>query len=206
MNFELKTDKQTGAYYLDYYIKSRLQSYYSEDELEFTKRLYKYKDYVGLSNRDVWADFTIELMQGIVKIDEKIPFRFKEIHLVAVPRSHPGKYSPMADSIKMIAKLSKDGAAAGCKRPLIDKSDLIVRSTPIREAHKSAYYGGRRPDIPTHMASMSITSNVNTSGVLYIIMDDIVSSGNSLWACANLLMVAGVPKNNIRFLAIGRTL
>ena len=205
MNFELKTDKRTGSYYLDYYIKSSLQSYYSEEELEFTKRLYKYKDYVGLINRDIWADFTIELMRGIAQIDEKAFWRFREIHLVAVPRSHPKKYSPMADSIKMIARLSKDGAS-GCKRPLIDKSDLIIRSKPIRESHKSGYYGAKRPDIPAHMASMSLTSEVSKNGVLYIIMDDIVTSGNSLWACANLLMVDGVPRDNIRFLAIGRTL
>ena len=190
---------------MDYYIKSSLQGYYSEEELEFTKRLYKYKDYRGRSDRDIWADFTIELMQGIGKIEEKVPLRLREFHLVAVPRSHPQKFNPMAESIKMIGKLSSDGTS-GCKRPLIDKSDLIERTTPIREAHKSAYYGERRPDIPDHMASMRITSNVNTSGVLYIIMDDIVSSGSSLWACANLLMIDGVPKNNIRFLTIGRTL
>ena len=71
MDFDLKKDKQTGAYYLDYYIKSSLQRHFPEEELEFTKRLYKYKDYTGHSDRDVWADFTVELMKGVARIADE---------------------------------------------------------------------------------------------------------------------------------------
>lgn len=204
MKYRLKQDKY-GTYYLGDYIPSRRWSEFSDDDLSFTKNILIFKNYNGGANRKVWADFTIELMGAIAEILDDAPCWIKEVHMVAAPRSSADKHSAMADSIKMISRISEDGAS-GCKVPLTNKSGLIIRQYSIKSSHMSSYYGDRRPGIDDHIFSMHITEKVCKRNVLYLVMDDIITSGNTLMGCYNKLIMTGVDKRNIKFLTIGKTI
>ena len=202
MDYELKRDNRGRAYYLDYYFPKRMWNNCSEEDLEFTRNLLKYKDY---TDRQIWADFTFELMEAAAIITNDSPGYIRQALLLAVPRSHPEKFNSMVKSIETIATLSKDGVAR-CDKPLVDAAELIIRTMPIGASHTRGLSTGKRHDIAAHINSMKLTSSDLSNDALYIVMDDITTTGDSLWACANILIMAGIRKDNIKFLTIGKTL
>lgn len=196
-------DKRTETFFLDYYIPKWRWGEFSDGEIAFSRNLLRYKD-----NADdkVWADYTVELMNILAYIAENRLHGASEIYMVAVPCSNPRKQSTMRKTIHQIAKLSDDGTVelfTGCKKPMRDASDLIIRQSYVQAAHLSTE---SRPGFEEHLASMRVTRQPVRARAGYVIMDDIVTRGTQISACNQLLRNAGVVKMFIERLVIGRTI
>ena len=196
-------DKRTETFFLDYYIPKWRWGDFSDGEIAFSRNLLRYKD-----NADdkVWADYTVELMNALAYIADKKLYSASEIFMVSVPCSNPRKQSTMRKTIHRIAELSNDGAVelfTGCKKPMRDASDLIIRQSYVQAAHLSTE---SRPGFEEHLASMKVTRQPVRPGAGYVIMDDIVTRGTQISACNQLLRNAGVVKMFIERLVIGRTI
>lgn len=196
-------DKRTGTYFLDYYIPKWRWGEFDEKQTSFSQNLLRYKNN---DDNKVWADYTVDLMNALAFIAEKRLHSASEIYMVAVPCSNPRKQSTMKKTIRNIAQLSDDGAVelfTGCRKRMIDASDLIIRQSFVQAAHLSTE---SRPGINEHMASMKVTRDPVRPNAGYVIMDDIVTRGTQISACNLLLRNAGVPKMYIERLVIGRTI
>ena len=196
-------DKRTGTYFLDYYIPKWRWGEFSEEQTAFSQNLLSYKNN---DDNTVWADYTVDLMNALAYIADKRLHSTSEIYMVAVPCSNPRKRSTMMKTIRKIAQLSDDGAVdlfTGCKKRMVDASDLIIRQSFVQAAHLSTE---TRPGFDEHLASMRVTKDPAKLGVGYVIMDDIVTRGTQISVCNQLLRNAGVAEMFIEQLVIGRTI
>ncbi len=196
-------DKRTGTYFLDYYIPKWRWGEFNEEQTSFSQNLLRYKNN---DDNKVWADYTVDLMNALAYIAEKRLYSASVIYMVSVPCSNPRKQSTMRKTIHRIAQLSDDGAVelfTGCRKRMVDASDLIIRQSFVQAAHLSTE---SRPGFEEHLASMRVTRNPVKVGAGYIIMDDIVTRGTQISVCNQLLRNAGVAKMFIEHLVIGRTI
>ena len=100
---------------------------------------------------------------------------------------------------------SNDGTPLACAAATIASaagftaaSDSLIRTTSIEKLAK----GGNR-SIEVHLNSMELSEPDIISGETVVILDDIVTSGNSIAAARQLLEVAGARR--IAAVAVGRT-
>ncbi len=111
---------------------------------------------------------------------------------VAVPSSDSSKKStPVHIMIKVLATLNSS---------LQDGSDVLVRTKTIRKLS----WGGKR-DISVHLDSIDINPNssIDVSGKDVLLIDDVMTTGNSLLACESKLIAAGA--NRVFFLTLAKT-
>ena len=110
------------------------------------------------------------------------------VTICVVPSSDP-------DNIESgIAKLGKMLADNGRK----DKVYYLRRNSIIP---KLAYGGDRNKEI--HYKSITTLDDVDISGEIVLIMDDVTTTGNSLKACRDILINRGADV--VEMLALGRT-
>lgn len=100
--------------------------------------------------------------------------------LAVIPSSDPGKDNPLIGVAEMIAKKGRYLNAV-----TIDGKDLLVRTRALTPVKK-----GNHHTIQEQMNSMMVTKKPHTETV--IILDDIVNSGSSAYACMELLKKEGV--------------
>lgn len=206
MKYELQHDHNTDTFFLDFYIPKSLWEQYPYKVTAFSRGLLDFKN---TTKGPLWSDYTIELLCAVSKLVNDTPSGIKSAYLACVPSSDPDGRTTMINSIKMITDLYVDGTAAAftdCKKPLIDASGLFIRTKQIRSSHMCAVRGEPRPTIAEHLDTLSIRPGYYPQDALFIIMDDIVTRGNSLWACRKLLLDAGIYKSSIRLLAFGKTI
>ncbi len=111
---------------------------------------------------------------------------------VAVPSSDSSKTcTPVHIMIKTLITLVKS---------LQDGSDVLVRTKTIRKLS----WGGKR-DISVHLDSIDINPNssIDVSGKDVLLIDDVMTTGNSLLACESKLIAAGA--NRVFFLTLAKT-
>lgn len=196
-------DDSTGVFYLDHYIPKRYWQYFNEDKLAFSQNLLIYKNN---ANNNIWANYTLDLMNALAYIAENRLWCAMEIHMVAVPSSNPVKQSTMKKTINKIAELSDDGTVerlTQCKKPMRNAAGLIVRQNYVQAAHLST---DQRPSFQEHVDSMRLCKQPNRANIGYVIMDDILTTGTQMNACNYLLSQAGVNPMFIEHLVIGRTI
>lgn len=127
---------------------------------------------------------------GIEHFSSFIAPRMKRFSFVAAVPSHdPAKTN--AGIRKLAEKLE---AAAGCK----NVSGLLVRHTKIQ---KLAAGGDRSIDV--HLKSIAVDDPRAIIGQSILLIDDVMTTGNSLLACRKLLLAAGADL--VKCVALGRT-
>jgi hypothetical protein len=109
--------------------------------------------------------------------------------VAAVPSHDPAK---TASGIRSLA--AKLEAAVNCK----NVSELVVRHTKIQ---KLADGGNRSVDV--HLGSIAIENAEPIVGQAILLLDDVMTTGNSLLACRKLLLDAGADL--VKCVALGRT-
>lgn len=111
-----------------------------------------------------------------------------EFVIAVVPSHDPSKVSSGVRKLAQMLVASKS---------LINGTNCLIRHTKIE---KLAHGGNRALDV--HLNSISVHApNLNLSKVL--ILDDITTSGNSLYACRQLFYNAGARK--VKCMALGKT-
>ena len=114
-------------------------------------------------------------------VENELPFERLKIHVVVVPSSTKGKWSPgmLAIADHLIAE----------HRNLVDSRRALERTQTIAKLAN----GGSR-NISVHMQSINITdrnaSRLQNGAVL--LMDDVATTGNSLRACVTILQQCDV--------------
>jgi hypothetical protein len=117
------------------------------------------------------------------------PLIRKELALVTVPSHDPQK------TINGIRELAQ---RICIDDPRIDATETLVRQKPVE---KLALGGDRSAD--NHLKSITVKSPLLIRGRRVLLLDDIVSTGNSLKACKQLLLSAGA--RSVHCAALGKT-
>lgn len=127
---------------------------------------------------------------GIEHFSAFIAPRMKRYTLVAAVPSHDP-----AEMNSGIRKLAEKLEASGvCK----NVSGLLVRHTKIQ---KLAAGGDRSIDV--HLSSIAVDDRRPIAGQAVLLIDDVMTTGNSLLACRRLLLDAGAGV--VKCVALGRT-
>ena len=79
---------------------------------------------------------------------------------------------------------------------------LLTRSTAVEKSHLQR--SGKRNDHKTHLRSIDIVADQLAPPRSIILVDDVITKGNTLYACATIL-ANSFPRTDIRALAIFRT-
>lgn len=117
------------------------------------------------------------------------PLIRKEVALVTVPSHDPQK------DINGIRELAQ---RICIDDPRTDATEVLVRQKPVV---KLAHGGNRSAD--NHLKSIIVKSPQLIRGKLVLLLDDVVSTGNSLRACKKLLLAAGARA--VHCAALGKT-
>lgn len=136
----------------------------------------------------------LDLKQGLaVGIDHFFDFmapRIKSAQAIAVVPSHdPGKLTSGIRALGM--KLSKELG-------LIDATACLVRHQKIE---KLAHGGDRSVEV--HLGSIHVQQPEAIQGRQTLILDDVMTTGNSLLACRQLILQGGAE--GVKCIALGRT-
>lgn len=195
---------RNDVYYLHRYVPEKKLKSANEDEVEFHERILSYKD--G-DDGTIISSITNELMEAITfisnyKIRDKI-----NIVLVAIPSSKVSnrKKATMRKSINIIEKWYNSGIVEhnfGCDKKILNQKDLFKRVIDVPTAH----LGEGRADCYQHVKSINCDGEcICDEKTVYIVLDDITTSGASMKAGKQILINNGVKEENIYTLAIGAT-
>ena len=80
--------------------------------------------------------------------------------------------------------------------------DMIYAITRKYSVSKRAYGGDR--SFESQFNSICINNNVNVSGEIVLLLDDVTTTGNSLYACKELLLQNGASK--VSMIALGQSI
>lgn len=113
----------------------------------------------------------------------------KGITVCAVPSSDSSK---VVTGIGMLAEmLAQNGR--------VDKAYFLRRN---RDIDKLAW--GDRRDQQIHMQSISTMQEMEITGDIVLLMDDVTTTGNSLYACREILLQAGA--DHVEMFALGKAI
>jgi len=93
-----------------------------------------------------------------------------------------------------IRRLAKKLAAHG----RVDMTDALMRTKDIE---KLAHGGGRGRGV--HLDSIAVNPHVPVADEVVLVVDDVTTSGGSLYACRELLLKSGAKR--VALLALGQT-
>ena len=91
----------------------------------------------------------------------------------------------------------------GCERQIIGCNDLLIRSEDIIPAHLSY----NRPKYGDHIRTISFNKSayIDFDESVFLLLDDITTSGNIMYACRDILIRNGIERNKIYKFAIAKT-
>ena len=190
-----------GVYYLHDYIRKDDWEFSNPDQVKISKQILNYKN--GINKAVV--HFTNELIGFIEEfVEYELQSNIKKIFLVSIPSSTwaRDKNSPMKKTIKIIVdKSEKSLINLTNHQEIINLSDLLYRKIDITASHI------KRQSYETHIKTIELNkSNLNDAddGV-YIIMDDITTTGNVMDACTDILIKNGIDSERIYKVVIAAT-
>lgn len=171
--------------------------------LGFSKKLLKYKDYAtnpnNMENKQAFEELNEIIFEKLTEIIQRLRMAYgsdTNIILCACPSSKPEKINTMRLSIAEYVKLNQSTK---------DCSDLLLRTQQIEPAHLSA-----ERNIEKHRKTIALNTNKYTSEFfdnknIYIICDDIYTTGNTVNACKECLMPKQALDNSIFIYTIAQT-
>ena len=203
---KFKLDKtRNDVYYLYKYIPPEKMKDYTQDEIDVTEKIWGYKD---ADDEYLISLFTKEIMEAVtLLVNKKVDDEIKKIALVSVPSSKvENRYSStMRKTLNIIETWNKSGITEqnfGCEKEIINCKDVLTRVVDVPTAH----LGEGRANCKEHVKS--IECNVNQlpdDDAIFIILDDVTTSGETMKACKQILIENDIEEENIYTLAIGAT-
>ena len=188
-----------NVYYLHDYIIRDNWKYSDRNQVRISKKILKYKNGVN----KVVIDFTNELIDFIEEfIEYELDNNVKQIFLISVPSSTQSrdKNSSIKKTINIIADKYEKGLIISNAK-IIDLNELLYRKIDITASHK------KRQSYKVHMKTIGLNKNKleNVSNGIFILLDDIATTGNILNACSDILINNGVDSKNIYKIVIAAT-
>ena len=191
-------------YYIDNYIPKDIIEKYDKEEINFTHRIWDYKDDEGHSIEL----FTRDLMEYLSVIcNREIDSDVDKLVLISVPSSKVKRFkkSSMRKSIDIIEETYNSGelkSEFNCDKEIINYKDLLKRVKDVPTAH----LGEGRASCEEHIDSIKcMKDNLSNENIAYIVLDDVTTTGDSMRACNEHLLEAGVKDANIYNIALGAT-
>lgn len=193
-----------GVYYIKEYIPEDKHHEYDKDYVDFSKRLWGYKD-----DKDDYSVnlFTRDLMEFIAEgVSNEFSTNINNLALISVPSSKVHKANnSMKKSIDIIEKWYNQDVLEhdfNCKYEIINYKNLLKRVKDVPTAH----LGEGRASVTQQIDSIECVENeLLVENTAYIVLDDITTTGNSMRACNEILLEKGVNSENIYNIAIGAT-
>lgn len=195
----------SDIYFLYDYIPGTRRKAYKEQEvlisrnieecIEINEELIKYK------NQNKYIEkFTYSLLKSIIRIYN---YYFKDkngVALLTVPPSKKNKTPQTKKSIDLIKKWD-ELKFFEYDFEIYNYYDLLIRNKSV----PSSKEGNRT--IKKHKDSIIFNKEkeLSNSNMGFIILDDITTSGNSMYACRDILIENGIANKDIISLAIART-
>lgn len=167
-----------------------LYPYYSmnDKEDEMSKKVYQvFKKDWGTHFNDIYND----LCSAIESYGPQQSFRGANIAITVMPSHSKGKYGE--NLLKMANCLAR-------KFRYTNESNLIQRTADKKKSTE----GGER-SVAAHLATLGLGHSINKEIGMYIILDDITTTGSSLEAARQLLTRNGVSANKIIKMAVAKT-
>lgn len=181
----------------EYYINKKIDlSEYVEECFKIDDKLIKYKYH----NKHI-PFFTRSLFKGIKNI-YKVYFKDKDgVALIPVPPSTKDEDPQTKKSIVAIKKGKEEGKYK-YDFEILDYSDLLIRNKSVKSSSKG---GGR--SLEKHYNSIIFNKDKKLSDMKlgYILLDDVTTSGNIMYACRDILINNGFENKDIISLTIART-
>lgn len=84
---------------------------------------------------------------------------------------------------------------------VVPSSDADKKESGIGMLGEMLAYGGCR-DRQVHMKTISTVDSINVDGDIILLMDDVTTTGNSLYACREILMEKGAK--TVKMFALGK--
>lgn len=196
----------SNIYFLYDYIKNDDREYYKNRNVELSEyvkecikvnqKLIKYKYH----NKYIPC-FTKALFKGVKNIYQTYFTDKDGVALISVPSSTKDEDPQTKKSIVAIKKGKEDGEYE-YDFEILDYSDLLIRCKSVKSSSKG---GGRSLD--KHFKSIIFNEDKELSDLKlgYILLDDITTSGNIIYACRSILIDNGFKNEDIISLTIGRT-
>ncbi|QQO16086.1 hypothetical protein JJB99_08010 [Bradyrhizobium diazoefficiens] len=171
---------------------------FGDDEISAFGHYHPYRQHMALyGDRSIYPTYSAKILDlkekrhgGIVYFFNKVePLIRKEVALTTVPSHDPQK------KINGIRELAQ---RICIDDPRIDATEVLVRKKPVE---KLAHGGDRSRR--NHLKSIAVESPQLIRGRRVLLLDDVVSTGNSLRACRDLLLSAGA--RSVYCAALGKT-
>ena len=170
MVFSDAAPKDADTLYLEMYYPTRFWAQMTDEALYFTKRI------LALKDNDVGA---LAYFYDMVA-----PLLASDFTVTVVP-PHTANLNPRASAHRSVALLAARLAAAQGKNRL-DGTACLVRHTSVGELK----YGGCR-DVNIHINSIRVENTELVQGKDVLLLDDVMTTGNSRDACERLLKNTG---------------
>jgi phosphoribosylpyrophosphate synthetase len=171
---------------------------FGNDEISAFGPYHPYRQHMAMcGDRATYPTYSAKILDlkekrhaGIVYFFNKVePLIRKEVALATVPSHDPQK------KINGIRELAQ---RICIDDPRIDATGALIRKQPVE---KLATGGDRSTD--NHFKSIVVESPQLVRGRRVLLLDDVVSTGNSLRACRDLLLAAGA--RSVYCAALGKT-
>lgn len=203
-NLKIYHAKCTDVFFIYDYIKSKVRKDYKKNNIRLSSKMDEIVKIDGkiIGYKDGFhIEFFSEKLLESIKIISAVYFRDKDgVVLVAVPPSEKGKDPQTKKSIEMIEEWANEGKYE-IDFKVYDKSKFLIRTHDV----ESSKTGNR--SIAKHENSIECDKKDNMpSNIGVIILDDVTTSGNTMYVCKNKLIEYGLDEENVIPLAIARTL
>ncbi len=164
---------------------------YSEKSDEMSKAVYKvFKKGWGMYN--YFPRIKADLSEAIENYFRNPGIENLKIAITIMPSHSMGQYGE--GLLKMAEDLSNEYG-------FINKSNLIQRT----EEKKKSTEGGLRT-VDAHLETLGLAGRIDNSVDVYIVLDDITTTGSSLEAAKQLLIENGVRGDRVVKIAMGKTM
>ena len=193
------------VYYLNNYIRKDEWSKANLDDVKVSKEILNYKNGVP----DIVSKYTDRIIKFIEFFaNYGLEKNIDKIFLVPIPSSTKKRdeNSSMKKSIDIIENKYENRLLnfnGGCERQIIGCNNLLIRSEDIIPAHLS----NNRPGYGDHIRTISFnkSAGIDFDESIFLLLDDITTSGIIMDACEDILIRNGIEKNKIYKFAIAKT-
>ncbi len=167
---------------------------------DYAKTTYAILDYKNM-REPAFSKATQELIPVIVEMVNES--KFGNAILVPVPTSQVGHIPATSESIRIITSKNLHDAGLTAEKAVYSGRGLLQRIKDVPKAHLQK--SDERATVDVHVESMKCGRDILPDDCLYVLMDDIVTSGTQLRACKQVLMGCGISYENIVAVTVGET-
>lgn len=195
----------SDIYFLYDYIPGPRRKEYKEQDVKLSKSIEECiklnEELIKYKNQNKYVkEFTEPLFKSIIRIYINY-FNDKEgIALLTVPPSGKNKTPQTKKSIDLIKKWEEDGRFEYDFK-VYNYYDLLIRNKSV----PSSKEGDRTLKKHKNSIIFNEEKDLSNLNIGFIILDDITTSGNSMYACRDILIENGLENRDIISLAIART-